>query len=127
MVAKRLVLPQNMLVIDYDDSEETNDHAVRREDAVLGAGEGVTNGDSHDHSGGDGAQINHTTLSNIGSNTHAQIDTFINSGTNGTIQVVLDLRFNGAVLEYKYSSLTITDGVVTNITAESSWTTVPTV
>lgn len=40
---------------------------------------GVTNGDSHDHNGGDGAQINHTTLSNIGTNTHAQIDTFIAS------------------------------------------------
>jgi len=35
---------------------------------------GVTNGDTHDHSGGDGAQINHTALSNIGTNTHAQID-----------------------------------------------------
>lgn len=35
---------------------------------------GVTNGDSHDHSGGDGAQINHTTLSNIGTNSHATID-----------------------------------------------------
>lgn len=38
---------------------------------------GVTNGDSHDHAGGDGAQINHTGLSNIGTNTHAQIDTFL--------------------------------------------------
>ena len=39
----------------------------------------VTNGNNHDHSGGDGAQINHTTLSNIGTTTHAQIDTFISS------------------------------------------------
>jgi hypothetical protein len=42
----------------------------------------VTNGDSHDHSGGDGAQINHTTLSNIGSNTHSQIDTHLGSSSN---------------------------------------------
>jgi hypothetical protein len=41
------------------------------------SGKLVTNGDSHDHNGGDGAQINHTTLSNIGTNTHAQIDSFI--------------------------------------------------
>lgn len=41
------------------------------------AAKGVTNGDSHDHVGGDGAQINHTGLSNIGTNTHAQVDTAV--------------------------------------------------
>jgi len=35
---------------------------------------GVTGGDSHNHDGGDGAQIDHTTLSNVGTNTHAEID-----------------------------------------------------
>jgi len=43
----------------------------------------VTNGNNHDHSGGDGAQINHTTLSNIGTTTHADIDTYIQD--NGKI------------------------------------------
>lgn len=46
---------------------------------------GVTNGDSHDHNGGDGAQINHTTLSNIGTNTHAQIDIAIETTLPGLV------------------------------------------
>jgi len=49
----------------------------------------VTNGNSHDHVGGDGAQINHTGLSNIGANTHAQIDGHIGAtsahGSNGAV------------------------------------------
>lgn len=42
----------------------------------------VTNGNAHDHIGGDGAQIAHTGLSSIGTNTHAQIDTAVTASTN---------------------------------------------
>ena len=43
---------------------------------------GVTNGDSHDHNGGDGGTVAHTALASIGSNTHAQIDTHLASTSN---------------------------------------------
>ena len=43
---------------------------------------GVTNGDSHDHNGGDGAQIAHGNLSSIGTNSHAAIDTHLASTSN---------------------------------------------
>lgn len=48
---------------------------------------GVTNGDLHDHSGGDGGQVDHAGLANIGTNTHAQVDAKIAALTGLTIRL----------------------------------------
>jgi hypothetical protein len=51
---------------------------------------GVTNGDSHDHSGGDGAQIDHASVSGAGTNSHATIDTHLGAANPHTGSAPLD-------------------------------------
>jgi len=55
------------------DGKAATDH--NHDSTYAPIAKGVTNGDSHDHNGGDGGQIAHGNLSGIGTNTHAQIDT----------------------------------------------------
>jgi len=43
---------------------------------------GVSNGNTHNHVGGDGATIDHLSLSNIGTNSHGSIDSHISDASN---------------------------------------------
>lgn len=62
------------------DTKVPSEKAVRTELASYApSAKGVTNGDSHDHNGGDGAQVSHLNLSNIGTNAHSAVDLFIAS------------------------------------------------
>lgn len=54
------------------------------------AGVGVTGGDTHNHDGGDGAQISHTTLSNIGTTTHADLDIHVAASAPHSGHAILD-------------------------------------
>ena len=80
----------------------TNDHATIDTYIATGAallfapiGKGVTNGDLHNHTGGDGGQIAHGDLSAIGSNSHSAIDTYIATTAPGTFAPIAKGVTNG--------------------------------
>lgn len=62
-----------------DDDHTQYYNQARGDSRYALTSKGVTNGDTHDHVGGDGAQIAHGNLSGAGTNSHATIDTFIAS------------------------------------------------
>lgn len=119
---------------DEDTMTSNSDTAVPTQQSVKAytdatfapIAKGVTNGDSHDHSGGDGAQINHTTLSNIGTNTHSQIDTHIANTSNPhsvtASQVGLGNVTNNAQYYAGGTDVAVTDGGTGSSTAAGART-----
>ena len=78
-------------------------------------GNGVTNGDSHNHYGGDGGTLDHTNLDNIGTTTHADIDLHIGDASNPHGTTLVQSVINNA-------SGTIVNTSVTQIGVISDYT-----
>uniref|UniRef100_A0A6H1ZGX9 Uncharacterized protein n=1 Tax=viral metagenome TaxID=1070528 RepID=A0A6H1ZGX9_9ZZZZ len=80
--------------------------------------QGVAGGNSHDHAGGDGAQIDHTTLSNIGSDTHTTIDSHID---DATLHFTRISTFQAATaLTGSFAGFTTTETITANIASAGS-------
>ena len=75
---------------------------------VAAGDRGVTNGDTHDHNGGDGGQVNHVNLASIGVKTHATIDSRLNR---------LDTPADGT----QAHNIDISAGAMHNIDVDATW------
>lgn len=74
---------------------------------------GVTNGNTHNHVGGDGGTISHTNLSNIGSNSHASIDAHISDNSNPHGSTLTQTTINASTVTAS-GSIYSTQGNITN-------------
>ena len=85
-----ITTPANGQVIFYDQATAKWVNGTLAAAGIAPAAKGVTNGDNHDHFGGDGAQIAHANLSGIGTNNHAALDTFVASKAQASGLASLD-------------------------------------
>lgn len=93
------------------------------------AAKGVTNGDSHNHAGGDGAQIDHTGLSNIGTNAHSVIDSHLGNTSNPHTVTAAQLSLGatdnvafGGIMSTKWTVLAGSDYTNTTTTLGTAYT-----
>lgn len=86
--------------------------------AFAVAAKGVTNGDSHDHAGGDGAQIDHGGLGGLSDDDHTGYLL-----ANGTRSLSGDLTFTGGLKSYKNSTSYAVYGLrlLSSVLTSTSW------
>lgn len=76
----------NLSGLSDDDDHPQYHNDTRGDLRYAPIAEGVTNGDSHDHSGGDGAQIDHGGLAGLADDDHAQYPLLVGRGGGQTLK-----------------------------------------
>lgn len=113
------------IAVTYDDgTNKLNFDAQTAGDARYAPiAKGVTNGDSHDHNGGDGAQIAYSTLSGLPTvYTQEQIEDFVGGMVSSNTETGIAVTYDDSGGKLNFDAQTAGDARYGQLAAANTWT-----